>query len=137
MNKPTRPVLRWHGGKWNLAPWIISHFPDHKVYVEPFGGAASVLIRKHRSHAEIYNDLDNEVVNLFRVLRSDRADELAELLRLTPFAAEEFFTAYETSCDPVERARRTIVRSYMGFGSNAVHRKSPRWGPGRQYHKGE
>lgn len=124
MNKPTRPVLRWHGGKWNLAPWIISHFPDHKVYVEPFGGAASVLLRKHRSYAEIYNDLDDEVVNLFRVLRSDRADELAEMLRLTPFAAEEFFTAYETSCDSVERARRTIVRSYMGFGSNAVHRKS-------------
>lgn len=124
MSIPTRPVLRWHGGKWILAPWIISHFPDHRVYVEPFGGAASVLLRKPRSYAEVYNDLDNEVVNLFRVLRSDQSERLSELLRLTPFAAEEFFAAYETSECPVERARRTVVKAFMGFGSNGVHKKT-------------
>ena len=120
----TRPILRWHGGKWMLAPWIISHFPAHRVYVEPFGGAASVLLRKKPSYAEVYNDLDDEVVNLFSVLRSDQADDLAELLRLTPFASTEFFTAYDAAEDPLERARRTVVRAFMGFGSNAVHRKS-------------
>jgi DNA adenine methylase len=124
MNIPTRPVLRWHGGKWLLAPWIISNLPPPRVYVEPFGGAASVLIRKPRAYAEIYNDLDDEVVNLFRVLRSDDAGRLLELLRLTPFAGSEFFAAYEAATCPVERARRLIVRSFMGFGSNATHKKS-------------
>lgn len=115
----SRPVLRWHGGKWVLAPWIIGHFPKHRVYVEPFGGAASVLIRKPRSYAEVYNDLDGEVVNLFRVLRvPEWASELVATLRLTPFAREEFAGAYDRSEDAIERARRLIIRSFMGFGSN-------------------
>ena len=119
-----RPVLRWHGGKWTLAPWITSYFPKHSVYVEPFGGAASVLMRKHRSYAEIYNDLDDEVVNLFRVLRSDSAMKLVDWLKNTPFAAKEFADAYEVCGEPVERARRTIIRSFMGFGSNGIHKKT-------------
>lgn len=122
MIKPTRPVLRWHGGKWLLAPWIISHFPKHQVYVEPFGGAASVLIRKEPSYAEIYNDLDGEVVNLFRVLRSNRASDLVSALRLTPFSREEFQQAYQETICEIERARRLIIRSFMGFGSNGHNR---------------
>lgn len=113
-----RPVLRWHGGKWNLAPWIIEHFPPHRVYIEPFGGAASVLLRKPRSYAEVYNDLDDDVVNLFRILRSERAAELVEQIRLTPFAREEFEASYRISEDPLERARQLVIRSFMGFGSN-------------------
>lgn len=116
----SRPLLRWHGGKWKLAPWIIEHFPPHRIYVEPFGGAASVLLRKRRSYAEIYNDLDAEVVNLFRVLRDpEQASALLRDLELTPFAREEFKVSYERSDDPVERARRLIILSFMGFGSNA------------------
>lgn len=121
---PTRPVLRWHGGKWLLAPWIISHFPAHQVYVEPFGGAASVLMRKPRAYAEIYNDLDTTVVGLFRVLRSEGAAELVQALRLTPFARAEFAEAYEPASDPVEAARRLIIRSFMGFGSNGHNRST-------------
>lgn len=115
---PRRPVLRWHGGKWLLAPWIIKHLPPHRVYVEPFGGAASVLMRKPRSYAEVYNDLDQGVVNLFRVLRSGRAGELIEALRLTPFARREFEGSYKETDDPVESARHLVIRSFMGFGSN-------------------
>jgi DNA adenine methylase len=115
---PRRPALRWHGGKWLLAPWVLAHCPPHRVYVEPFGGAASVLLRKPRSYAEVYNDLDQGVVNLFRVLR-DPADaaELRRRLALTPFAREEFEGSYVVSEEPIEEARRLVVRSYMGFGS--------------------
>jgi DNA adenine methylase len=114
----TRPVLRYHGGKWLLAPWIIQHFPAHRVYVEPFGGAASVLLRKPRSYAEVYNDLDGEIVNLFRVLRDPaQARELVRLVRLTPYARIEFELSYITADDPIEQARRTLFRSFAGHGS--------------------
>lgn len=122
-----RPVLRYHGGKWKLAPWIISHFPPHRIYVEPFGGAASVLMRKPRCYAEIYNDQWSVVVNIFRVLRNPTtAAELERQLRLTPFSREEFEQDYpDESTDPVERARSAILRSFAGFGSastNGDHR---------------
>lgn len=117
---PTRAVLRWHGGKWKLAPWIISHFPKHRVYVEPFGGAASVLLRKEPALSEVYNDLDAEAVNLFRVLRSADGDRLIEALRLTPFSRAEFDLAFEVTPDPLERARRLIVRSFFAGGTRGV-----------------
>lgn len=119
-----RPVLRWHGGKWQLAEWVVGFFPQHRVYVEPYGGAASVLLRKPRAHSEIYNDLDAGVVNLFRILRDpqDSAD-LGRLIRLTPFARQEFEDSYdEKDLTPLEFARRFVVRSYMGFGSDSCNR---------------
>lgn len=70
--KRGRPVLRYHGGKWKLANWIISMFPKHRVYVEPFGGGASVLMQKPRSYAEVYNDKWDVVVNVFQCLRAPR-----------------------------------------------------------------
>lgn len=103
MKSPDRPVLRYFGGKWILAPWIIQHLPPHRIYVEPYGGAASVLLRKPRSYVEVYNDLDSSVVNLFRVLQKpDTAKELERLLRLTPFARDEFHLAYEPTTDPID-----------------------------------
>lgn len=116
---PKRPIVRYHGGKWKLAPWITSHFPAHRVYVEPFGGGGSVLIRKPRSYAEVYNDLDHEIVNVFRVAR-DRGAELQRALELTPFSRDDFILSYEPADDPLEQARRTIARSFMGFGSAAA-----------------
>lgn len=116
--KVRRPAVQYHGGKWKLAPWIIDYFPPHKVYVEPFGGGASVLLRKKPSYAEVYNDMDGEIVNLFRVMR-DHGRELSEKVWATPFARDEFNLSYEPSSDPVEQARRTVTRSFMGFGSNS------------------
>lgn len=117
-----RPPMRYHGGKWRLAPWIISHFPQHRVYVEPYGGGASVLMRKPRSYAEVYNDAWGDVVNVFRVLR-DKGADLAVLLSLTPFSRDEFVLTSERSDNPIEQARRTIFRSMAGFGSAAVNGK--------------
>lgn len=118
IDAPTRPALRYHGGKWRLAPWIISHFPPHRIYVEPYCGAASVLLRKSRSYAECINDLDGEVVNLFRVLRNPaQARELVRMVELTPFARSEFEESYLLHGDPIEQARRTLLRSFAGFGS--------------------
>ena len=120
-SKPERPLLRYHGGKWMLGAWIIGHFPEHRVYVEPFGGAGSVLIQKPRSYGEVYNDLDGEVVNLFRVVR-ERGRELIPLLELTPFSRDDYRASFERNADPLEQARRTIIRSFMGFGSNSLCR---------------
>lgn len=123
---PSGPVLRWHGGKWILAPWIISHFPHHRRYVEPYGGAASVLLRKPRSFAEVYNDLDDDVVNLFEVLRDDKAAaRLIDQLELTPFARKVFDQSYQPQGTPVDQARALIVRSFMGYGSDGHNGAAP------------
>lgn len=120
---PTRPVVRYHGGKFRLAPKLVRLFPAHRVYTEVFGGGASVLMHKPRSYAEIYNDLDGEVVNVFRVLQNPRqAARLEHKLRLTPFARREFEMGYKSTRSEVERARRTIIRSFMGFGSDSITR---------------
>lgn len=116
---PKRPAVRYHGGKWKLADWIVAQFPQHRIYVEPFGGGASVLLRKPRSYAEVYNDLDGEIVNVFRVLR-DRGEELRRVLELTPFSRAEFRESYEPHHDSLEQARRTILRSFQGFGSASI-----------------
>ncbi|EOI7431968.1 DNA adenine methylase [Yersinia enterocolitica] len=118
MSQIKHPAIRYHGGKFRLAPWVISHFPAHTHYVEPFGGAASVLLRKERSYAEVYNDLDGDVVNLFFVLRDMTLREcLIDSLILTPYSRDEFTGAYGEAETMVERARKLVIRATMGFGS--------------------
>lgn len=113
-----RPVLRYHGGKFRIAPWVIEHFPPHRTYVEPFGGAAGVLLQKPRAYSEVYNDLDGDVVNFFRVLRDPaQLDRLLQVCVATPYARVEFEDAWEPVDDPIERARRLTIRAQMGFGS--------------------
>lgn len=111
-----------------LGKWIISHFPKHRIYVEAFGGGASVLMQKSRSYAEVYNDKWDTVVNVFQVLRDkESANELERRLRLTPFARTEFVKCNEIDMqsiyDPIEKARLTIFRSFSGFGSASTNAK--------------
>ncbi|OGC94104.1 MAG: hypothetical protein A2W25_12025 [candidate division Zixibacteria bacterium RBG_16_53_22] len=114
MRPKNRPAISYYGGKWNLAPWIISFFPDHYNYVDLCGGAASVLIRKPRSRLETYNDIDRNVVNFFRVLR-DQPDELIHKINLTPWSRIEYELHRVETDDDVERARRFWVGCCMAI----------------------
>lgn len=117
------PLLQYHGGKFLLAPWILSHFPPHRTYVEAYGGGGSILLRKHRSPIEIYNDLDGNVVNLFKMVR-ERSGELTLLIERTPYARQEKEESdrkwMAASLPPLERARILLVRSWMTFGGLTV-----------------
>lgn len=109
-NGPHAPIA-WYGGKYYLAEWIIGQFPPHRVYVEPFGGMANVLLKKQPSEVEVFNDLDGRVVNFFRVLRDPPM--LADLKRrceLTPYSREEFAVL----CDAPE-PQGTVDRAWWFF----------------------
>jgi DNA adenine methylase len=82
-----------------------------------------VLLRKQRSHGEVYNDLDSDVVNIFRILQHPaRAAELARRITLTTYSRQEFKAAYAEQPDDMGRAWSMIVRAFMGFGSASMTR---------------
>lgn len=98
-------------------------FPPHETYVEPFGGAASVLLQKPISRQEVYNDLDGDIVNFFRALREYPKD-LVRAIQFTPYARRELELARQPGDgDCVERARRFYVMCWMSFG--AATRRAP------------
>lgn len=119
---PTRSVLRYFGGKWMITPWVLKHLPQqHRIYVEPFGGAASVLMRKPRSTVEVYNDLDEEISGIFKVLQDPvQCQALVRRLKRTPYSRMEFEQAFRPSTEPVVRAQRAIVRAYQSFHHSAL-----------------
>lgn len=98
----TRSPLIWFGGKSRLAGQLITLMPKHKTYVEPFGGAGHVLSQKKRSPVEVYNDIDDQVVNFLLVVRKDPkrfykavkslpySRRLYELWRSSPFPEDTF-----------------------------------------------
>lgn len=116
-----KSVLKYPGAKNRLAPWICEYIPKHNVYLEPFGGSLAVLFNKERSHIETVNDLDEEVVNFFRVLRNKK-NELERAIYLTPFSRKEYISAYEYTDDSIEKARRFAVKCWMGFGCGNLYR---------------
>lgn len=110
-----RPPVKWHGGKYYLCRRIIELFPPHETYVEPFGGAASVLLNKDPCPVEVYNDLDERVTRLFLVLR-EHGEEFRRVLSLTPYSEVEFRSAEEPTANLIEQARRDFVRWRMSLG---------------------
>ncbi|MBR4295737.1 MAG: DNA adenine methylase [Clostridia bacterium] len=116
-------ILKYPGSKWRISDWIISHFPPHKVYLEPYFGSGAVFFRKEPAYIETVNDIDGNIVNLFRVCR-ERPEELAKAINLTPFARDEFQYCYDPVSDPVEQARRTLVRYHQSFGTSNSSKNS-------------
>lgn len=114
-----RPAFPYYGGKGRLAPWIASLMPAHRVYVEPYAGSAAVLFAKRPAAIEIINDLDDNVVNFFQILR-DREAELIRALEYTPYARREYVAAdlAEGGLADVERARRFLIRCTQGFNAS-------------------
>lgn len=102
----------WYGGKFSHLDWLLPLLPQCHHYCEPFSGSAAVLLNRDPSPVETYNDIDGEVCNFFRVLRTEK-EKLVEAIALTPFSREEFAIACEI--DPAlpafERARRFYVRA--------------------------
>ncbi|MBI4504101.1 MAG: DNA adenine methylase [Chloroflexi bacterium] len=119
----------WYGGKFNHLSWLLPLLPKTHHYCEPFGGSAAVLLNREPSPVETYNDIDGEVVNFFRVLRT-QTDALIQAITLTPFSREEFEHAISEPTTPpseLERARRFYIRARQvrtGFAQVAT---SGRW----------
>ncbi|MGQ9459011.1 MAG: DNA adenine methylase [Anaerolineae bacterium] len=112
-------IVRWMGSKGRMAKRIIPLFPPHRTYVEPFGGTAAVLFRKPPSPVEVYNDIDEGLVNFFRVLRDpDQFQKFHRLACLTPYSRAEYNVAlksWDQYEDPVERAYRWFIIARMGI----------------------
>lgn len=121
-----RTVIKYPGAKWGIAQWIVSVMPPHKSYLEPFFGSGAVFFNKPPSRIETINDLDGEIVNLFTVIR-DRTEELERAVALTPYSREEYDAAWIAlrdagQADPVETARRTLVRYWQTHGSCSFYK---------------
>lgn len=116
-----RQVLRYPGAKSRIADWIIGQMPKHDVYLELFGGSLAILMSKGRCHTETVNDIDNNIINFFRILRA-YPEILQEKIRLTPFAREEYKAAYGETEGDLERARRYCVKCWQGFGNSQLYK---------------
>lgn len=118
-----RSVLKYPGAKWRIADWIIDHMPDHKSYLEPFFGSGAVFFRKPPSRIETINDIDGEVVNLFRCIR-ENPSKLEQLIATTPYARSEYQDAFieRKITEPYERARRLLLQTWQGHGFRAYCR---------------
>lgn len=118
-----KAVFRYPGSKWSIADWIIGHFPEgyeKMVYLEPFLGSGAVFFNKRTGAVETVNDLDGDIVNLFRVLR-ERPEELKQALSLTPYSRQEYDRSFEPCGDPLDRITRSRARIVLSGYPSALY----------------
>lgn len=115
-----KPPFGYFGAKQRMARRIIDMLPPHNAWAEVFCGSAVVTLNKARSPIEVMNDLDSDIVNVFRVLRDSPA-ELMRLVSLTPYSREEFQISRldRLGLPPLERARRFLVATMMTVNGSA------------------
>ncbi len=117
-NKPVNSPIRWVGGKSRLRQQIIELLPAHSCYVELFAGAAWVLFAKTPSDVEVLNDIDQDLVNFFRVLK-EKPEELIrafdwELVSRAEF--ERLAAMNPLELTDVQRAHRFYYLIMAGWG---------------------
>ncbi len=114
-------ALKYPGSKWRIADRIVGMIPPHHTYCEPFFGSGAVFFRKQPSDIEIINDLDSDVVNLFRCIRQD-PERLARMVMATPYSRQEYGDSF-ADLDMWQwdgcygSACRFLVRCWQGHGS--------------------
>ncbi len=125
-----RSPLLWYGGKGKMIPKLIKLIPQHSVYVEPFGGGASLLFAKEPVSLEVYNDIDSGLVNFFRVLRNpEKFKKFYSLVYHTPYSREEFYycsSTWQYCNDDIEMAYRwfvSVMQSFNGKGKQWSYSK--------------
>ena len=124
-----RIAFGWYGGKFSHLDFLMPLLPaDAEHFCDLFGGSASVLMNVGPYSVETYNDLDTELVNFFRTLRSHQ-DELIKAIGLTPFSREELRLACQAgqNLTDIERARRFYVRARQTRTGLAQTSSAGRW----------
>lgn len=121
-----RAPVQWFGGKGNMLAKLMPLVPEGgRPYCEPYMGAASLFFARDPAPVEVLNDLDGDLVNLFRRLQSkDTFEELRHRLMWTPYARAEFARALDIlksdEPDPVMRAWAFFVAKNQGFSGRPV-----------------
>ena len=112
-------TIGWYGGKAHLVKHLLQLIPPHKIYLEVFGGGAALLLSKQPARLEIYNDIDSNLYNLFRVIRDDKLFPIfLHKVKWTLYSREEWRRArksYRYANNPVEKAVRFFIVVRQSF----------------------
>jgi DNA adenine methylase len=120
----SKPIFPWMGGKTRLAKHIIPMMPDHTCYLELFAGAAAIFVKKEPSKAEVLNDINGDLVNLYRVVRH-HLDEFVHQFQYSLASRQMFQWAKDTQPDTltdIQRAARFLYLQRMCFGGKSLGR---------------